>query len=164
MHNPTFTPPSFRPSNFIVCANRSEEARIALRLAYSKAYKNRGRVTILHVMQPPDFQGLHAVADRMYNEQRAEAETLMQELAEETYTNSGIMPGLLIEEGNIGDQIIKTAMEDPDASLLVVGVAEDNTRRGKLVTWLAEELGKDLLIPLMLVPGNLTEQQLQNLI
>lgn len=166
MTDPTETPApaNLRPSKFVVCVDHREESRVALRLACLKARRRGGTVAILHVIQPADFQTLHAIADKMSEERRQEAETLLQSLAAEALALSGTPPSLILREGPTGDSILAAAMEDPDASMLVVGVAVQNNNRGKLVGWLAGQVAGRLLIPLLLVPGNLTDQQIQSLI
>lgn len=159
-----FAQPDFRPSKFIVCVNNSPEALVALKLAYSKAYKNKGQVAILHVITPPDFKTLGAVTDKMHNEQRKEAETLLKKMAEEAYESTKLISSLILREGEIGVEIVNAAMDDSDASMLVLGVPGDRKSHGKLTSWLAEQLGNGLFLPLLLVPGNLTDTQLQELI
>lgn len=155
--------PALRPSKFLVCVDHREESRVALRLACLKARQRGGMVAILHVVQPADFQTLHAIADKMREERRQEAEALMQSLAAEALAVTGAPPSLILREGSTGDEILGAAMEDPDASMLVIGVAQQSNSRGKLVSWLAGQLANRLLIPLLLVPGNLTDQQIQSL-
>lgn len=153
-----------KPVKYLVCVDKREESRVALRLAVAKAVARGGAISILHVIPPGDFQSITAIAERMEQERRQEAEALMQQVADDIFAASGIMPSILLREGTIGDEILAAAMEDYDAGMLVLGVAAQNTSRGKLVSWLASQLGGKLFIPLMLVPGNLTDQQLQALI
>ena len=157
------TPPALSPGKFLVCVDKSPVSRVALHFACVKAKKRGGLVDMLHIMEPPaDFQGLAAVADKMREERREEAEELMQELAEDA-GKAGIMPSILLREGSIGEAIIGAVQEDFDVKMLVLGAAPSNSGRGKLVGWLGNQLGDKLLIPLMLVPGNLTEQQIEEL-
>lgn len=156
-------PPLITPSKFLVCVNKSEESLVALRFACIKAKKRGGLVDIVHVMEPADIQPLFGVADRMREERRDEAEALMKRMAGMAYEISGIAVGLVLREGQIGDEIIAAAIEDNDANILVLGVAPQSSNRGKLISWLAGHLGDQLLIPLLLVPGNLTDQQIDQL-
>jgi hypothetical protein len=66
---------------------------------------------------------------------------------------------LLLKEGPVGETILKVAQEDTRINLLVLGVAP-GTARGRLVAWLATQLGDRLWMPMMLIPGNLTDQQI----
>ncbi|MBV8939023.1 MAG: universal stress protein, partial [Alphaproteobacteria bacterium] len=142
-----------RPPKYLVCVDERPESRVALRLACAKAVVRGGRVEILHVLLPADFQSLNAVADLMREEQRADAEALLQRLSAEAYETYGIMPSVSLRDGQIGEAIVTAATEDYDASMLVLGVAEQGSGRGGLVSWLANQLGARLVIPLLLVPG-----------
>jgi hypothetical protein len=152
-----------RAAKYLVCVDSREESRVALRLACMKAVARGSAVGMLHVIAPTDFQTLGVVADRMREEQKLEAEQLLKNLADEASATFGIRPGIILREGIIGEEILATALEDPDVNMLVIGIAQA-TGRGTLAAWLAAQLGHKLFIPLLMVPGNLTDQQLQSLI
>lgn len=153
-----------KPPRYLVCVDKRLESKAALRLAAAKAAARGGTLAIIHVIPPSDFQTLQTVADRMQEELRAEAEALMQALADEAYESCGVTPVIMLREGPIGDEIIAAAAEDTEATMLVLGIAEDSSSRGQLAAWLASQLGSRLLIPLLMVPGNLTDRQLAGLI
>src|SRR5579859_6015614 len=100
----------------------------------------------------------------MQEEQRAEAEALMQKLAGEAHDACGVMAEIVLRNGPIGEEIIAAVGEDTDATMLVLGVAENTIGRGTLAAWLASQLGIKLFIPLLMVPGNLTARQLEGVI
>lgn len=153
-----------RGGTYMVCVDGREECRVALRLACLKALARGGAVTLLHVIAPADFQTLGAIADRMREERLREANALMDALALEAKTTYGVAPTLTLAEGGAGDEIVQAAMGSRDVIMLVLGVAHQHSSRGKLASWLAGQLGGKLLIPLLMVPGNLTEEQLVTLI
>ena len=155
--------PKTKAAKYLVCVDGREESRIALRLACMKARMRGSSVDMLHVMTPADFQTLGAVADRMREERRSEGEQLLKTLSEEA-NRHGIVPTLLLREGAIGDEIIAAALENPDINIIVIGIAQQSSGRGKLAAWLAGQLGSKLFVPLLMVPGNLTDQQLQALV
>ncbi len=146
-------------TKFLVCVDGREESRKALTLACLQAKRRNGVVDILHVMPPADFQTLGAIADRMRAERREEAEMLLKILAEEVNKTTGITPSFVLREGEIAEEIVAAVTEDPE----VIAVAQPSATRGKLIAWLASQLGNKLLVPLMLVPGNLTDQQLEEI-
>lgn len=149
---------------YLVCVDGRPESRVALRLACMKANARGSGVSLLHVIPPADFQTLGAIADRMREERQNEGHQLLNTLAEEARNAYGIVPSIVLREGTAGEEIIAAAQEDPDVNMIVLGIAQQSTGRGKLATWLASQLGNKLFVPLMMVPGNLTDQQLQGLI
>lgn len=149
---------------YLVCVDSREECRAALKLVCLKAAARKGAVDMLHVTPPADFQTLGGIADRMREERKREGEDLLKTMADEAYAAYGIRPNPLLREGAIGEEIIAAALNDADVIMVVVGIASGNSGRGTLASWLAGQLGSKFPIPLLMVPGNLTDQQLQTLI
>lgn len=157
---------ALKATKYLVCVDARDESKIALRLACMKANARGSEVCMLHVVQPADFQTLGAIADRMREERRQEGQELLGTLAEEAYSTYGIRPATVLREGSIGDEIIAAANEDAEVNMIALGIAQHSTSssRGKLAAWLASQLGSKLFVPLLMVPGNLTDQQLQTLV
>lgn len=153
-----------KASKFMVCVDRKEESKIALRLACQKANARGSEVCMLHVISPADFQTLGAVADRMREERREEGLQLLSDLAEVAYATYGIRPATLLREGAVGEEIIAAVQDDHDVNIIALGIAEESSGRGKLTSWLASQLGSKLYVPLLMIPGNLTDQQLHALV
>lgn len=159
---PHLTP--MKTTKYLVCVDQHEESKAALRLACMKANARGCNVAILHVIAPADFQTLGAIADRMREERKSEGMQLLNTLAEEAFATYGIRPQTILREGPTGDEILAVAGEDADINIIAIGIPLQTAGRGKLTLWLAGQLGHKLLTPLLMVPGNLTDQQLQNLI
>lgn len=153
--------PQPAPGKYLVCVNKGDASRVAVHFACSKAKKRGGIVTMLHVIEPAQIQSLFAVGDVMQEERVKEAETMLTALIEKAKEAYGIAPTPLIREGQLGDELISAILADPDVNMLVLGVLREG--HGKLTGWLAGKLGDKLLVPLMLVPGNLTDQQIEEL-
>ncbi len=150
---------------YLVCVDGRPECRTALRLACMKAQARTGHITLLHVTPPVDFQTLGAVADRMRTERMREGEALLAQLSAEAEENFSITPTLLLTEGAAGEKIIEVAMSDPNIVILVLGITQQQqSGKGKLSGWLAGQLGGSLLVPTLMVPGNLTDEQLSKLV
>ncbi|MDX2112623.1 MAG: universal stress protein [Alphaproteobacteria bacterium] len=152
-----------KPPKYLVCVDQREECLAALRLVCLKALARSGCVDMLHVTPPADFQTLGTIADRIREERRGEAGQLLARLADECQQQLGLRPGIVLREGAIGEEIIAAATADPDAIMVVIGTSHSGAR-GSLAAWLANQLGTKLPIPLLMVPGNLTQQQLAQLI
>ena len=148
---------------FLVVVDDTEEMRVALRFACGRARNTNGRVALLFVVEPTDFQHWMAVEDVMLEERREEAERVLHDLAAEVNEWAGVMPSLTVRDGHIGDEILAAVEEDPNISFLVVGAAPPPNKHGKLISWLAGNAAEKLNIPLVIVPGNLTDEQLINI-
>jgi nucleotide-binding universal stress UspA family protein len=128
-----------------------------------RAQNSGGRVALLHVTQPPEFQHWAAVGERMREETREDAEAMLNDLAGEVEAMLNVRPALHIREGGIGEEILAHIEESESIDLLVVGAAPPDDGHGSLISWLAGQLAGRLNIPLVVVPGNLSDQQLRDL-
>jgi nucleotide-binding universal stress UspA family protein len=148
---------------FLVCVDGSEDCRVALRFAALRTRNTDGRLVMLYVIEPADFQHWVAVEKLMGEERREEAEQILQELAGEVHEQVGIRPILEVREGRRADEVLKLIKKDPSINILVLGVAPEGQGSNELVRRLSGEATKQLTIPLTIVPGNLTEEQLLRL-
>lgn len=151
------------PPKFLVCVDQHEESLAALKFACLRAVTRGAIVELVHIMPPADFQTLGMVADRMNEERRSEAEQLLKRLSNEAIQLYGVSPLAVLREGNPGDEILKLVGEMGDVSILIIGTAQHMKGRGKLAAWMAQQLGQKLFVPLLMVPGNLTEDQIKAL-
>lgn len=144
---------------FLVVVDESEEMRNALRFACRRAQHTRGRVALLYVIEPVEFQHWLGVGRVMEEEARAEAERRMQTLAAEVFQQTGTMPIVHIREGDRSEQLVALLKEDPSISLLVLATAV-GSNPGPLVTYLMGNIGRVIRIPVTLVPGQLSEEEI----
>ena len=148
---------------FLVVVDDTPECRVALRFACRRAMRTGGGVVLLRVIQPADFQHWLAVAERMREEAREEAEYLLQQLAAEVNDWAGVMPEFMIREGGTRDEVLGLIEEDPGIRILVLGASPDKEGPGPLVSSLAGQMSGSMSIPVTVVPGNLTENQVDEL-
>ena len=99
----------------------------------------------------------------MREETREEAEEMLERLAGEVEAMLGARPSLHLREGGIGEEILGHIDESESIDLLVVGAAPPDDGHGSLISWLTGQLAGRLNIPLVVVPGNLSDQQLRDL-
>lgn len=144
----------------LVVIDESAELHVALRFACLRARHTGGRVAMLYVIEPADSQQWMAVEDLMREERRAEAESTVKQLSEQVFELSGIMPILFLREGKVRDVLLKLIEEEPSISILVLGAATGPEGPGPLVTHLAGKIAGRLRIPVTIVPGGLTDDQI----
>ncbi len=141
---------------FLVVVDESPEMRNALRYACRRAKRTGGRVAMLYVMDPPEGQQWGAVVDLMRQEARQQAEDVVARHADTAATLTGQPPTIHIRE----DELLKLVAEDRSISVLVLGSASSGEGPGPLVTAFTGKLGGQLRIPLTIVPGALTEAEI----
>jgi nucleotide-binding universal stress UspA family protein len=115
---------------------------------------------MLYVIEPTDSQQWMAVEDLMREERRAEAESTVKRLSEQVFEWSGNMPILFLREGKVRDELLKLIEEEPSISILVLGAATGPEGPGPLVTHLAGKIAGRLRVPVTIVPGGLTDDQI----
>lgn len=145
---------------FLVVVDESPEMRNALRYACRRAKRTGGRVAMLFVMDPPEAQQWGTVADLMRQEARQQAEAVVAAHADTAVSLTGQPPAIYIREGIRRDELVKLLAEDRSISVLVLGAASGSEGPGPLVTAFAGKLGSHLRIPLTIVPGALSEAEI----
>lgn len=147
---------------FLVVVDESEEMRVALRYAALRAKAVGGKVALLYVIEPSDFVHWMAVEDLEKEERRADAEALLQKLSTEVSRLTGMLPILHLREGTRRDELLKLIEEDPSISILVLAASTAPTGPGPLIAALTGKFVNKLRVPVTVVPGNLTEEQLDS--
>ena len=151
------------PRVFLVVVDESDEMRNALRYACRRAQHTNGHVALLQVLEPVEFQHWLGVGRVLESDARAQAELRLQTLAAEVFEQTGSMPILHIREGQRAEQLVALLQEDQSISLLVLATASGGGNPGPLVTFLLGHLGRRVKVPVTLVPGELTEAEIDML-
>ena len=75
---------------------------------------------------------------------------------------AGITPERVVREGDKAEEILKLIDEDEDIFVLVLGAGTGSEGPGPLVTDIGRTAG-DFPIPLAIVPGHLTDEEIDAL-
>jgi nucleotide-binding universal stress UspA family protein len=148
---------------FLVVVDETEELHAALVFACMRARHTGGRVALLRVIEPVEFQHWGSVARLMRSEAREEAEGLLQRLSEEAYTLSGKIPILHIREGDAAEEVLQLIDEDRSISILVLGADVGPNGPGPLVSQFTSKLIAGLHVPMTIVPGNMSDDEIQRM-
>lgn len=149
------------PRIFLVVIDGSVELSVALTYACRRARACGGRVALLYVMEPTEFQGWRAVEERMREERRVEAEQVLQRHAKEVHRRTGALPVLYLREGERAEELLRLIEEDPSISILVLAAGTGPEGPGPLVTYLASSGLNKLRIPVTIVPGGLSDERIE---
>jgi nucleotide-binding universal stress UspA family protein len=145
---------------FLVVVDETPELRAAMRYACRRARHCGGRVALLRVIEPSEFQGFATIDQLMKVEARQEAEELLQRMAAEVNACSGQLPVLYVREGSPRDELLKLIEEEPSISILVLGADTGPSGPGPLVSAVTGKYAGRLRVPVTIVPGNLSEEQI----
>jgi nucleotide-binding universal stress UspA family protein len=152
-----------RRRKFLVFVNEQPECRAAVRYAARRAQATRGIVTLLHVIERVGVQEWAAVERAMQEEARAEAERLLHEFARVVNDITGATPELVIREGVAADALLALIREDRAISILILGAGTGKDGPGPLVARVAGPAASHYPIPVTIVPGSLTDDQVDTL-
>lgn len=147
---------------FLVVIDESPELKVAIRYACRRAFRSNGRVAMVHVMEPTGFGDWIGVNQLMKDEARQQAEATMQKMATEVSKLSGKMPMLYFREGERRDELLKLIQEEPGISILVLAASTGPKGPGPLVAALTGKYIGKLRVPVTIVPGNLTPEEVEH--
>ncbi len=165
MTDSSSTPEAGKPTDriFLVVVDDTAEMEVALRFACRRARNTGGRVALLYVAEPADFQHWMAVGDLMREEARSEGEQLLQKLAAQVQDQTGTMPVLHLRSGSRRDELLKLIDEDPGISILVLGASVEKRGPGPLIEALTGKFVGKLRVPVTIVPGNLNDEEIDSI-
>jgi len=148
------------PRIFMVVVDESPEMPVALYYASRRAQRTGGRVALLRVIPPHEAHGLASVEALMREEAQQEAEQLLQRLAKTVVDEIGKLPVIYIKEGSARDELVELLANDPSISILVLAASTGPEGPGPLISFLASKGMAKLRVPVTIVPGSLTHEQI----
>jgi len=148
------------PRKFLVVIDKTRESAVALRFATRRAQNTGGRVCLMCAAQPPDFQQWRGVEEIMRDEAYADAEALLHDAAKVVNDLSGIIPELVILYGATTECLVQLLKDDKDISILVLASGTAKEGPGPLVAMFGAGVQA---IPVTIVPGNFTNEQIDAL-
>lgn len=151
------------PRVFLVVVDETAEHHLALHYAARRAAHTGGRLAMLHVMDPGELQQWISVEELAREERREAAEQLMQRLCEQFSPIAESMPIVYIREGRAQDELLALIAEEPGISILVLAAGTGSAGPGPLVSYLTGKPVARLRIPITIVPGGLTVEQIDAL-
>ncbi|MBS0470157.1 MAG: universal stress protein [Proteobacteria bacterium] len=149
-----------RPRKFLVVVDKTPECKVAVRFAARRAQHTGGRVTLLCVATPADFQQWRGVEEIMKDEARQDAEAQAYAAAKTVNELAGIIPELVITDGRAADALLDLVKSDKDISILVLASGTAKEGPGPLVTLFT---GGVQAIPVTIVPGNFSDEKIDSL-
>ncbi|WP_197916998.1 universal stress protein [Thiosulfatihalobacter marinus] len=145
---------------FLVVLDDSRECLNAMRFAAMRAANTGGGVKILSVIPPEEFNHWIGVGDIMREETRERIEVHFEVFAKWMRDRQNVDPELVIREGEAVSEILAEIREDPTIGVLVLGAGTDRKGPGPLVSQLSRNSGS-LPVPITIVPGDLSKEQLE---
>ena len=145
---------------FLVIVDETEECAKAVTFAALHVRRTGGSVALLCVIEPDDFQHWMGVEDIMRAEAEDKAEALLARQASRIASYGSIPTESLVREGKTGEEIEALLAEDPDIAILVLAAANSAEGPGPLVSSIAARGANALRVPVIIVPGSISDSEL----
>ena len=94
---------------------------------------------------------------------RGHAEARLSDLSARSQEISGSIPMLLVREGKRGEELLKLLDEDPSISIVVLAASTDSEGPGPVISYMMKQGGSRMRVPLTIVPGSLSVEQVEQL-
>ncbi len=147
---------------YLVVIDDSDEARVALRFAARRAAKTHGRVEVLAVVEPQDFVQWGGVQAAFEEEERLRIEGIVSSSVGEMLDESGVEASIIVRQGEPVKAVREHIGEREDVAALVLGAAPAGDPGPLVANFTGNDAGK-LPCPVMLIPGGLTDERLEQL-
>lgn len=145
---------------FLVVLDDSKEMLNALRYAGIRAAKTGGGVEILAVIPSGDLQHFLGIADIQREEANEKIEAHFGVFRDNMVKREGVEPTLSIREGDLVDEVLEHISDNPEIGVLVLGSGTDKGGPGQLVSSLTGRRLADLHIPITIVPGSMSKEEI----
>jgi hypothetical protein len=145
---------------YLVVIDDSPEARVALRFAARRAAKTEGAVDVLAIVEPQDFVQWGGVQAAIEEEQRLRIEGIVAASVGEIMSSAGITPEIIIRQGDPVAAVRGPIGTREDFSAQVVGAAPAGKPGPLVAHFTGNDAGK-LPVPVMIIPGGLSDDQLE---
>jgi nucleotide-binding universal stress UspA family protein len=147
---------------YLVVMDETNEGRVALRFAARRAARTGGSVEILAITPQPEFVQWGGVQAALEEEGRLRAEARVLQASGAIFEEAGIRPSVIVREGDAVKVIAELLRERGDIASLVLGAAVEGGP-GPLISHFAGAPAGTLPCPLVIVPGNLSDEALDRL-
>ena len=147
---------------YLVVIDDSEEARVALRFAARRAAKTNGRIEILAVVEPQDFVQWGGVQAAIEEEQQLRIEGIVSASVGEILDEAGITANIVVQQGEPVRTVRDYIGAREEIAALVLGTAPSGSPGPLVAHFTGNDAGK-LPCPVMIIPGSLSDERLEQL-
>lgn len=148
---------------FLTVIDGTPESSRAVHFAARRAARIGASLCMISIITPPDNFEWLGVGEAIRAEAEAEAEEQLERAASEARQAVGIEPEMLVRHGDRIAAILALIAEDPDISFLVLAAATGKDGPGPLVSGITSNFSATFPIPIVVVPGSLTDAEIDAL-
>ena len=145
---------------FLIVIDESEELEKAIYFAANRAIHTDGKLSLLHIVDPAVNAQWSRIENLIEQEATSEAKKLCREWARKIKSRFDIECEVVIKMGDPCEELLKLVDEDKNIRFLVLASNANNEDPGPLIKALTGKRIKDLSIPIVVIPGSLSEKDI----
>ena len=155
-----------KPRNrlFLVVADDSKELHQALYYAARRAVTTGGEVALFRCIEPIEGQLWGGVSEIMEAEAEQDSKNLLQELSEYCENLGAPKPKTFVRKGILHEELFNLIDKEKAIRVLVLGVSTEHGNPGPLINYVINKGSTECRVPITIVPGNLTDDQIDALV
>ncbi len=157
---------AFEPGHspkFLVIVDETEECGRAVRFAARRVLRTGARLIMLSVVDASDFQHWLGVGDLMKQEANERAEALIDAYEQACKSLGDIACERVVRTGTKADEILKLIEEDEDIAYLTLASGTGSEGPGPLVSMIGGRASQMFPVPVVIVPGSLSDAEIDAL-
>ncbi len=155
-----------KPKNrlFLVVADDSKELHQALYYAARRAATAGGEVALFRCIEPIEGQLWGGVTEIMEAEAEKASKDLLLELSEYCEKLGAPKPRTFVRKGILHEELFNLIDKEKAIRVLVLGVSTEHGNPGPLINYVINKGSNECRVPITIVPGNLTDEQIDALV
>ena len=155
-----------KPRNrlFLVVADDSKELHQALYYAARRAATAGGEVALFRCIEPIEGQLWGGVTEIMEAEAEQASKNLLLELSEYCEKLGAPKPRTFVRKGILHEELFTLIDKEKAIRVLVLGVSIEHGNPGPLINYVINKGSNECRVPITIVPGNLTDEQIDALV
>ncbi|MDB9711531.1 universal stress protein [Pelagibacteraceae bacterium] len=145
---------------FLIVIDESEELEKAIYFAANRAIHTEGELSLLYIVDPAINAQWSRIENLIEQEATSEAKKLCRVWAQKIKSRFGIDSEMIIKMGDRCEELLKVIEDDKNIRFLVLASRANNEEPGPLIKALTGKKIKNLSIPMVVIPGSLSEKEI----
>ena len=145
---------------FLVIVDETKELEKAVYFAAKRAIATEGELLLLYIVDPAINAQWARIENLIEQEATSEAKKLCRMWSQKIKSQFNIESEMIIKIGDRADELLKLVEEDQSIRFLVLASSENSEDPGPLIKVLTGKKIKNLNIALILIPGSLSEKDI----
>ena len=149
---------------FLVVADDSKELHQAIYYAARRAATADGEIALFRCVEPIEGQLWGGVSEIMEAETEQASKKLLLELSEYCEKLGAPKPKTFVRKGVVHEELFNLINTEKSIRVLVLGVSIEHGNPGPLINYIINKGSNLCRVPITIVPGNLSDEQIDALI